>query len=776
MTPTPHDVVTPGSGRGARHGGERSASDEPHAARGGSEADDEPAIVVGIDVGGTFTDVFALDERSGRHHVAKVTSTRTAEAVGFLRGVRAAVAPLDPGRADDALARVVAIIHGTTVGTNALLERKGACTGIIATEGFADVLEMRRRDRPRTWGLWGEFRPVVSRQLRREVGERVLADGSVVEAVDVAEVVAEARKLLADGAVAIAVTFLHSYANDANEVAAAAAIRAMWPNEHVSISSEILPEIREFERTSTTALNAYLQPVVGDYLRQLEVGLAEAAFGGHFFVVQSNGGVMTVDAARRFPVRTALSGPAAGVIAAERIATAAGRVNVLTGDMGGTSFDVAVIADGRSVLAAQTTIDFGLVVRSPMIEITTIGAGGGSIAWVDRAGLLQIGPESAGGVPGPVCYGQGNTRPTVTDANVVLGRINADRPIGERPRLDVEAARAAIDEHVGKPLGLGVDEAAEAILRVAESRMSGALRLVSIERGHDPTQFWMMPFGGAGALHCCAFVNDVELAGALVPRHPGVISALGCVIADMRRDYVRTVQQPLASLDGGRLSTVLAEAIADGRAALADAGIDFDRTEVRIEVDMSYVGQTHTVPCPLDAAVVDAIHSDSASGSGSDSASDKRDTDKRDTDKRDTDTDLGAALQTAFETTYIATYGRLLDGIAVRVLTVRVAVVGVRPRFDLATLVTPATPGPNVDAAPTAVASGVRSVYFDGRWLDTQVWDRLSLPVGSQISGPAICEQPDATTVIAPGFVANVDGWGNLEIVRANGPGAVGSR
>ena len=346
-------------------------------------------------------------------------------------------------------------MHGTTVGTNALLERAGAATGVITTQGFRDVLEMRRRDRPHTWGLWGTFKPVIPRDMRVEVNERVLADGTVLQTVDAEEVRAAAQTLLARGAQSCCIFFINSYANDANEKAALAAVLEVWPNEHLTTSSVILPEIREFERASTASLNAYLQPVIGSYLASLDAGLRESGFAGELLIVQSNGGVMTAETARALPVRTALSGPAAGVIAAGRIAATAGLDNIITCDMGGTSFDVAVIANGESALAAQTSVDFGMVIRTPMIEITTIGAGGGSIAWVDRAGLLQIGPQSAGSDPGPACYGRGNDEPTVTDANLVLGRINAQRPIGGgstvlgRSRLCRRLPAACPERHAG---------------------------------------------------------------------------------------------------------------------------------------------------------------------------------------------------------------------------------------------------------------------------------------------------------------------------------------
>ena len=421
-------------------------------------------LIVGVDVGGTFTDIFVLDEAAGVVRTGKVPSTRDDQSRGFIEGIAREVADI---------AGISTIVHGTTVGTNALLERKGARAGLITSHGFADVLEMRRRDRPTTWGLWGTFEPVIPRDLRLETPERTHADGSVHTRIDPDHVRAQARRLMEAGAEAVCVFFINGYANDLNERDAVAAVRSVWPNDYVTAATEIIPEIREFERVSTAALNAYLQPVVSSYLDRLEGALRDRGAGAEVLIVQSNGGVMSVDAARATPVRTALSGPAAGVIAARTIARAAGFDNVITCDMGGTSFDVSLIADGEAALAPQTAIDFGLVIRSPMIEITTIGAGGGSIAWVDAGGLLQVGPESAGSDPGPVCYGQGNQRPTVTDANLVLGRINADRPIGGTlDRLDVEAARAAIAAAVGAPLGLTPEDAAEAILKVANAKMA----------------------------------------------------------------------------------------------------------------------------------------------------------------------------------------------------------------------------------------------------------------------------------------------------------------
>jgi len=684
-------------------------------------------LTVGVDVGGTYTDLFFYDEATGKSATAKVPSTPANQAIGFLDGLAQ--------RVND-LSRVGTIVHGTTVGTNALLERKGAPVGVITTKGFRDVLEMRRRDRPRTWGLWGQFAPVVPRDRRIEVAERTLADGTILTPVDPAEVKAAARALLERGAEAAAVFFLNSYANGANERAAAAAIREVWPNDCINASSEILPEIREFERASTAALNAYLQPVVAAYIGSLEQRLKGGRFGGQLLIVQSNGGVMTVDTAKRRPIRTALSGPAAGVIAGAHIAAAAGFANVITGDVGGTSFDVALVVGGRSALAAETKIDFGLVVRTPMIEMTTIGAGGGSIAWVDRGGLLQVGPQSAGSDPGPACYGSGGDAATVTDANVVLGRINAERPIGGKlARLDANAARAALERHVGKALGLGALEAAEAVIRVANALMAGAIRLVSIERGHDPKRFALMPFGGGGPLHAGALIQDVGLAQAIVPRFPGVTSALGCIVADMRHDFVRTINRPLEELDVPALDRAIVGFAAEGLGLLDRANVAFAGRETEVELDMSYVGQTHTVPVALAAAGAPQF-------------------------PRGTSGITGAAIRYAFDDAYSRAYGRLLHGVPVRLLNLRVAATGRRPPFDLATL--KPDPANTLDGARRAS----RKLWIAGTWREAAVFSRLDLPAGAVIAGPAVLEQPDATIYVDPGLTARVDALGNVILER----------
>ena len=681
--------------------------------------------VVGVDVGGTFTDVFFLNEVDGSCDVAKVPSTRSDQSVGIQEGIAQQLKKLS---------EVSLIIHGTTVGTNALLERKGAKTGIITTRGFRDVIEMRRRDRPETWGLWGMFEPIVSRELRVEVDERVLADGTILTQLDASDVKSAAGKLLSLGAESVCIFFINSYANDTNEKLAVKTLKEIWPNDHITSSSEILPEIREFERCSTATLNAYLQPPIGDYLERLEGGLQKGGFGGEVLIVQSNGGVMSVNMARSFPVRTALSGPAAGVIAGAYIGVSAGFPNLITCDMGGTSFDVSLVADGESALAAQTAVDFGMVVRTPMIEITTIGAGGGSIASVDRGGLLQIGPESAGSDPGPVCYGQGNDRPTVTDANVVLGRINAEKPIGGKlARLDVDAAKKAIKIHVADLLEIEIMDAAEAIIRVANAKMAGAIRLVSVERGHDPEKFVAMPFGGGGALHAGALIKDVGLSKALVPRYPGVTSALGCIIADMRFDRVHTINAVLDDLDIRKLASEIKKTAEDGQKRLVEADVTFDGVEHLIELDMLYLGQTHTVAVRLPVGLEDI--------------------------KSSLNTNV---IRTAFENTYEKVFGRLLHNIGIRVLNLRVTVIGRRPKFDLSIL------GPSGDYTIEEAKIDSREVWFEGKWWQTDVYSRLNLPKEQVVSGPALLEQPDTTIFIDPDLEGKVDQFGNLIISRKN--------
>ena len=679
-------------------------------------------MVIGVDVGGTFTDILALDEISGTVKVAKTPSTRGDQSIGFLEGILSVT---------EDLSAVATVIHGTTVATNALLERKGAKTGIITTAGFRDVLEMRRRDRPQTWGLWGQFVPVVERQNRIEVAERTLADGTIRQAVNEQEVKAAAQTLLANGCLSVCLFFINGYANPKNEQVAAKVLRAVWPNEHVSVATEILPEIREFERCSTATLNAYLQPPVANYLARLEDRIAEQKAESEILIVQSNGGVMSVESAKSLPIKTALSGPAAGVVAARQIASAAGFDNIITGDMGGTSFDVSLVADGQNMLTAQANIDFGMTIRVPMIEMTTIGAGGGSIAHIDETGLLEIGPESAGSDPGPACYGLGNTRPTVTDANLVLGRIDATNPIGGKQKsLDKQAAIAAIETNIAKPLGLDVYDAAEAIIKVANAKMGGAIRLISIERGYDPKLFAMMPFGGGGALHTGALMLDIGLGASVVPRYPGVNSALGCVMSDLRHDEVRTMNVLLDGLDCAELAQMIKEVTLSSTKRVQNTKAKLASIDRIIELDMLYMGQSHSVAVPI---------------------------------LEDPDKLTVASIGAAFDRAYAKAYSRPLTGIPIRILNLRLSVVGVRPAIDLQIL----AKGARADSVASCLISE-QPIYADGAWHNGQIIDRLRLPEGAEIHGPALLVQPDATIYLDPFISATVDSFGNI-IMKARG-------
>ena len=674
--------------------------------------------IIGVDVGGTFTDLFFVDQQTGEAFTGKLPSTLENQSIGLIEGIL---------RALPDFSGIDTIVHGTTVGTNALLERKGSQTGLITTEGFEDVLEMRRRDRPETWGLRGDYRPVIQRNLRLGVAERTLASGQIERPLDEQAVLDRAKALLETGCEALCIAFINSYANSENEQRAGEIARSVWPNDHVTVSSDILPEIREFERVSTAVLNAYLQPKMARYLNQLGSQMRQNAFEGDILIVQSNGGVMTLGSAADQPVRTALSGPAAGVIAARFIGQSAGFDNLITCDMGGTSFDVSVVAEGRSALAAQSSIDFGMVVRTPMIEINTIGAGGGSIAWIDGAGLLQIGPQSAGSNPGPVCYGLGNEDPTVTDANLVLGRINADRPIGGKlDRLDVDKARRAINDKIALPLGISDMEAAEAIIQVANARMAGAIRIVSIERGHDPAKFTAMPFGGGGALHIGALIREVGLKSGLVPRYPGVTSALGCVIADMRHDAVKTINRTISDLNDAELLNA-AETLwqtCHARITASETAV-FDAIEEDIEADMLYAGQTHSVQVKL--AGRHALNSND--------------------------------LKAAFEGAYRAQIGQPLDNIPIRLINLRVAAVAKRPNLDLRAM------APKDGVMLQDAFLEMRSIWADGIWQEAPVYDRLALGVGQKCMGPALLEQADTTIFVDPGLIGEVDEFGNLIIL-----------
>ena len=671
--------------------------------------------LVGVDVGGTFTDLVVVDEASGRVQVAKVPTTVTNQATGVVAALAAAGA---------APAELKVIVHGTTTATNALLERKGARTGLITTRGFRDVLELGRRTRPTPYGLKGSFEPLIPRDLRLEVDERVDAEGLVVVPLAEDQVREAVDRLRVQGVEALVIHFIHSYLNDSHERRAREIAAALWPNAYITVGAELLPEYREFERGTTAAINGFVQPVIDRYLRKLAGDLARQGYRRELLVMQGNGGTMSVDLAARHAVSTLMSGPAAGVKAAAYTALAAGHQNIISCDMGGTSFDVGVIRGGRPALTADKEMGYGLPVRVPMIDIHTIGAGGGSIARVNSGGILQVGPESAGADPGSICYGRGGEEPTITDANLLLGRLNPAGLLGVDGAAQLDRIREIFDKKIGAHLGLDPDQVASAIVRVANDKMAGAIRMVSLQRGHDPRDFTLFAFGGAGPLHAVALARELALPRVLVPARPGITSALGCLVADVRHDFVKTVNQPVLQLDVSEARRILAAQMEDGRRLLASEGVEIETVSVVHEADMQFVGQTHVLTVPIP---------------------------RTDFERED--------LTRAFERAYWERFEVELREMRAQVVSLRTAVIGRRRPVSLDGLIA-LEAGP--EGAPRPAAR--RRAWFEGAWHDTPVYRREQLGVGVELEGPAIVEQLDTTTVIEPGDRVRVDRLGNLEI------------
>ena len=662
------------------------------------------AGIVGIDVGGTFTDLFFSRDGVGVDRVLKVPSTPDDPARGLMDALAAAgLQPPD----------LRLILHGTTIATNAVIERRGARCALVTTRGFRDVLELGRRDRQRMYGMTGAHTPLIPRALRWEVDERLDAHGAVLRPLDEDEVRRLAQTLRGQDVEAVVVSLLHSYANPLHEERVRDLLLEAEPGWQVVVSSGVVREYYEFERTSTAAVQGYLQPLVARYAANLQRTLAEHGHDAPALVMQSNGGLVPLALLGGRAAHIVRSGPAAGVMAAARIAHEAGFDNVITGDMGGTSYDVAVVLRGNPRIADTTNLDFRVPLRLPMLDVHTIGAGGGSIAGVDRGGILQVGPRSAGAVPGPVCFGRGGTEPTVTDANAVLARINAQNPIGLKhlQSLDVEGARAAMGA-LGARIGLGVEQTAEAILTVVNQRMAGRTRLLSVEQGHDPREFVLVAFGGAGPLHGAAIMREVGIRTMLIPPHPGVLCALGCAIADLRHDSSQTVEQRTDALDPAFAADTVRAQVRDGEARLREGGVPVASVLVTHTAEMSYAGQIHTLRVPIEAGWTPARMAD------------------------------------AFADAYRQEYGNILPGLPAVVVSLKTTVRGVRPGAE------PRAAGA---AQPSRAArSGRRPVYFGG-WVDTPIYDRAGLAPGAMFEGPAILEQADTTSVIEPGMAARVD-------------------
>jgi N-methylhydantoinase A len=666
------------------------------------------AGTVGIDVGGTYTDLYFSGEDGRVERVIKVPSTPADPSIGLLDALRAA--GIKPGDLDQ-------ILHGTTIATNAVIERRGARCALITTRGFRDVLELGRRDRPHMYGLTGIQRPLIPRDCRWEVDERLDYQGNVLIPLKPRQVRELGQVLKGENVAAVVISLLHSYANPAHEEEIRDILREVEPSWEIVISSGVIREYYEFERTSTAVIQGYLQPLVSRYAKNLLAKLDEWGFDKQTLIMQSNGGVVPVSALGNRAAFIVRSGPAAGVMAAAELAAEAGYDRIITGDMGGTSFDVAVVIEGKPAIAENTLLDFRIPLRLPMIDVHTIGAGGGSIAHIDRAGILQVGPESAGAYPGPVCWGRGGTQPTVTDANVVLARIDPSRPIGiERESLDIESARSAIGA-LGAKLDLGVEETAEAILAVVNQRMAGRIRLLSIERGHDPRDFALVAFGGAGPVHGAALMQEVGIGAMLVPPYPGVLCAMGCASANVRYDYSRTVERIITEINPAAIAQIMHEQRAEGEVQIRASEAPVDVLSATHAVDMAYFGQIHAMRVPVEAGwSVDR-------------------------------------MKAAFADAYRVEFGNTLAGIPVMVINVRTTVEGKRKRVERH------VNGAASTQAPTAHAR--RQVHF-GKWHDTPIYRRVDLKPGMTVTGPAVIEQSDTTTVIEPRMGLRVDRFRNL--------------
>jgi N-methylhydantoinase A len=675
---------------------------------------------IGFDVGGTFTDFTVLDENTGAAHYFKVPSTPhdPSEAIGAGLAALVTSLELDP-------ATIRHLGHGTTVATNLVIERRGARTGLITTRGFRDVLEIGRQIRPHLY----DYRvqrptPLVPRELRLEVDERILSDGSVVTALDEAQVAQAAGVLARAGVGAVVVCFLHSYRRPDHERRAREIIARILPDAYISLSSDVLPEFREFERLSTTVLNAYMGPRMGTYMERLLERAHAIGISGEIDTVHSNGGLMSAATVREVPVRTCVSGPAAGVIGAAEIGRAAGFANLITFDVGGTSTDVSVIVRGTPLFASDRLVA-AYPVKTPMIDIHVIGAGGGSIAAIDSAGALKVGPRSAGAVPGPVAYQRGGTEPTITDANIVLGRLDPVALLDGRLPVSLAAARASIMEKIAAPLNLTLEQAAHGILRIANANMSRAIRSVSTERGHDVRDFALFAFGGAGPLHACDLAHDCGIRTVIIPLEPGTLCARGILLSDINMDFVRSELSIASPTAWARACTTLGEMCAEADAWLDREAVAPSSRVVRMMIDARYDGQNFEVSVPLDSIDPAALD----------------------------------AITARFRAVHVQEYGYDVADRPMEIVNCRVQAIG---RVAKVPHVAP-TPVPGVDAI-----KGERAVYFglDG-WLTTPIYRRGQLEVGKTVRGPAIIEEMSATLVMRPEQSATVDAIGNLVITTA---------
>ncbi len=673
------------------------------------------------DIGGTFTDVAAFDERTHRLLLGKSLSTPRAMVEGIEAGI---------GKAGTTLSEAGLFLHGSTVAINTMLERTGARTALVTTRGFRDVYEIGRINRPDAYNLFfRKHAPLVPREHCHEVTERLYADGRICKPLDEAEVHVLAERLMRDKIEAVAILFLHCYRNPVHELRAKEILQQRLPGVFVSASHELSQEYREFERCSTVVANAFVGPRVQRYLTEIGESIRQEGFGGTFLVVQSTGGLFDLDRARSECIRILESGPASGVIGTQALCHALGMDNAIAFDMGGTTAKAGVILNGRALTTGQALIgsyDQALPIQVPTIDIFEVGAGGGSIARVAHGGALHVGPRSAGAEPGPACYGRGGAEPTITDANLLLGRLGADRFLGGEMKLDVAAAEQAM-KLVAGPLKLSATAAADGILRIAATRMSYAVKGVTTERGLDAGRFALVAYGGAGPLHATAVAREIGIRTVIIPRAPGHFSAFGMLFSDLRYDFVRTWFIALNNLDFDAFQAVYRELERDGRAAVAASSISPRGVTVQRALDMRYVGQEHSVTVEIPQAHFD--HMDRA------------------------------AIKALFDAVHAQRYGTSAPAEPAEIVSLRATVTGIVEKPGLERI------EKGGDEPPAAARTGHRKAYFGGaEFIDAPTFARAGLLAGNRIKGPALIEEHASTTVALPGDSVEVDAVGNLVI------------
>ncbi|MDO8878346.1 MAG: hydantoinase/oxoprolinase family protein [Pseudolabrys sp.] len=672
------------------------------------------------DVGGTFTDVAAFDEKTGRLKLGKTLTTPQRLVDGIETGV---------GKADAAFSAAQLFLHGTTVAINTILERTGAPCALLTTQGFRDIYEIGRVNRPEAYNLFFKKHvPLIDRDMRFDIRERMDASGKILIPLDEAQVLEVAGEAVRKGVKAIAILFLHSYRNPVHEQRAKAIVEKAFPDLFVTASHELSQEYREYERTSTTAANAYVGPRVRRYLTEMDTHLADTGFTGTFLVVQSTGGLFDIEEAQNSCIRMLESGPAAGVIGSKTLCAQIGLKNAIAFDMGGTTAKAGVIYDGEVLMTGGALVGgyaSGLPLQIPMIDIQEVGTGGGSIAHIE-AGALRVGPESAGAQPGPACYGQGGESPTVTDCNLVLGRLTPDRFLGGEMTLDLDAARAAIDTKIAKPLSLDAVEAADGILRVAATKMSHMVRWVTTERGLDAADFALIAYGGAGPLHATMIARELRIAKVIIPFAPGHFSAYGMLFADLRRDLVNTWFKPFADASFEEMEALYSAMEKRGAEDLSRSRDMMVEVVNQRGADMRYVGQEHAVSVDIPIELFK--------------------------------TQDRAGIKKHFDAVHETRYGYSNADEKAEIVSLRSATIGLMRKPEREAMA-------KGGASPDAAFRGKRPVYFSAiGTVETATYDRTLLAAGNRIDGPALIEEHASTTVVWPQDKVEVDAFGNLHI------------